>query len=205
MIHWYAAIVKRQREQPACEALQTAGFVAYVPMEEVQKRKPRKQLARKPALYEPETVETVEVPVIRGIVIVGSPVDLGTSLGTWWRLMQIRYPAREAPDGRVWQEGDQVVRQIYGNGGVPTAIPERQIAVMLAARDKRVSDLVAEGEPMFAPDADVELLAGAFRGLRATVRELIPGTLRYRAFTELFGGKVSIEVSEVDMRPWAAE
>ena len=193
--HWYAAIVRRQREAAACAALQAAGFVAYVPMETRIRRQPRKRISTRPNRFAPPTTETVEVPVVHGILFLGAPTRLASDLGTWWRLMQLRYP----------NSADAVLRSIYGNGGWPGEISEGEIEAMLAKRDKRVADLLRPDAALYAPKTDVRLTAGAFEGLRATVRELKPGTHRYIVMAQLLGGDVPVEVDEADIQPWAAE
>ena len=199
MTHWYAAVVKRQREQAACEALEGAGFVAYVPTETKVKRQPRRRLTRQPLKYAPAVVETIEAPVVHGILFLGTPVRLAWDFSAWWHLMQVCHPNSDEP----------VLRSIYGNGGVPGEIPEWEIDAMLARRDKRVADLMRPDAAKFAPDSDVRikvrLKAGDVEELRATVKELIPGTHRYKLIGELFGREVPMEADEADIESWAAE
>lgn len=197
--HWYAVTVRRGRERAACDALSAQGIVAYTPMETVERRTPRRRISRRPLRHRPAVVETVEMPVIRGIAIIGTPGDLARDHALWWGLMQIAYPWRRDQGARAGTPDETVVRAIYGSAGVPAAIPERQIAAMLAARDLRVSDLLAGGRPAFSPGEPVRLLAGAFQGLSATVKELRPGTHRYIVMADLLGGEVPLEVDEADI------
>lgn len=199
MTHWYAAIVRRGREKAACKALTDAGFVAYVPMETVERTTPRRRISRRPLRLAPARIETVEVPIIRGIAIIGSPAELSRDLAVWYGLIQVRYAAKVAPDGRIWQEGEPVIRYLYGNGGVPAIIHEREIGTMLAERDLRVTDLLSGGRPMFEPDESVRILAGAFEGFPATVKELRPGTHRYIVLTSIFGRETPVEIDEAEL------
>ncbi len=81
MPHWYAAIVRRSREASFAEYLEQAGYEGYIPRE-TQRRIVRRR---------PRQWEDREVPVIRGLVLIGAAANLARDPYAWQAVASLPY------------------------------------------------------------------------------------------------------------------
>lgn len=177
MPHWYAAIVKRGRERAFCGYLAEAGFEGYVPRETrlvVVGRRPKRREKR-------------EVPIIRGLVLIGAAADLAGDPYAWHEVARLPF-----------------YNGLVGTGGDPRKITQAEIDRMEAECEKRGAGLrVGAPEPRVKVGDEARMTAGAFEGIRAAVKEM--QGRRAVVLLQLFGGERELDVDAMGLEPWVAE